>query len=147
MPLRLVIAPDHYSLIEERDGAWAELALLSGGAATLLAPTGALDDRSLEAAIEIAEDWLMPHAARLRDRVLDVDDTTARIHSGLEDVLSVTAREWNVEGIEQLSLQLVDMATGRRARRALQGQQAFVADVLLLRELAHHGQLHEIRLG
>ena len=136
-----------------REGAYAladkdeEFAVLQGGAGALLSSARTIDEAGLEAAIEHAEDWLMPHAARLRDAVLEVTDATGALRSGMQDVLSVTARAWSVEDVEGHFLRLVDMATGRVPAAVLAGRQQFVAHVLLLRELAHHGRLREIRLA
>jgi hypothetical protein len=143
----LVITESAYTLLESRDDHWAELATLAAGAEALLAPARPIDEGQLEAAIEIAENWLMPHAARLRGEVLHVDDATGRLKTGLHEVLSVTSREWTVDDVESFFLRLVDMATGRNPSPAVQGRHRFVADVLMLRELAHHGQLRVIRLA
>ena len=48
--------------------------------------------------------------------------------------------------MEGFFLRLVDMATGRLPAPSVARRQHSVADVLLLRELAHHGQVKEIRL-
>jgi hypothetical protein len=146
MAVRLVIADNAYALAESRDGAWAEVAALQGGSEALLASARPMGESALEAAIEKAEDWLMPHAARLRGEVLEVSDPSGRLKWGLAEVLSSTTDVWSVDDVEQLFLQLVDMTTGRQPAPAVQGRQRFVADVLLLRELAHHGQLRELRL-
>jgi hypothetical protein len=147
MPARLAISETAYSLLEARDEQWVELACLPAGADALLVPARAIDEGALEAAIELAEDWLMPHAARLRGEVLHVDDATGRLEAGLEEVLSVTGSEWTVDEIEGFFLRLVDMSTGRHPSPALQARQRFVADVVMLRELAHHGRLRAIRLA
>lgn len=146
MTTRLVILENAYALMQGQQGQWAELAVLTGGAGALLAPGRGVDERGLERAIETAEDWLMPHAARLRGEVLEVDDATGRLRSGLAEVLSASGTEWSVGDWEELFLQLVDLATGRRPLPALQVRQSFIADVLVLRELAHHGQLDRMRL-
>ena len=146
MPTRLVISDHAYTLVQERDGAWAEFAVRARGAEALLPSGRPIDEGRLEAAIETAEDWLMPHAARLNGEVLEVSDPSGRLKSGLREVLSSTSDVWSVQDVEQFFLRLVDMTTGRLPAPAVQGRQSFVADVLLLRELAHHGRLREIRL-
>jgi hypothetical protein len=146
MPVCLLVSEDQYELMESRDGQSAGLAVLGGGAAALLPPTRRVDEAGLEAAIEIAEDWLMPHARRLRGEVLEVNDATGRLKPGLDEVLSERRGEWTVEEFEGVFLQLLDMATRRRAAPALEGRQEFIADVLMLRELAHHGQVRAVRL-
>jgi hypothetical protein len=139
---RLHLADTSYALA---DGAM-EFAVLQGGAAFVLPAGRRVDERALEAAIEKTEDWLMPHAARLRGEVLEIDDATGALDCGMRDVLCVTTRAWSVEDVEGFFLRLVDLATGRVPAAVLDGRHAFIAHVLLLRELAHHGQLREIRL-
>jgi hypothetical protein len=147
MTARLAITEQAYLLQEARGGAWTDIATLAGGAAALLDPSRPVDEAQLERAIEVAEDWLMPHAARLAGAVLEVEDLTRRLRSGLGAVLSETGTAWSVDAFETLFLRLVDLATGRLPPPALQGRQPFVADVLLLRELAHHGRLQQLRLA
>ena len=146
MAARLAIQESAYVLSVEQDGIRQELAFPEGGASSLLAPRRSVDEGGLERAIEIAEDWLMPHAFSLRGAVLQVHDTTGRLTSGLEHVLSESARTWRLDEFERLFLRLVDLALGRHPPVALQSQQAFTADILLIRELSHHGQVQEIRL-
>jgi hypothetical protein len=148
MAARLVITGTAYVLQDDaRDGAWTEIATLAGGAGGLLREGQPVDEMRLEGAIERAEDWLMPHAARLAGQVLEIQDATGRLRPGLGAVLSETSHAWSVEAFEALFLRLVDLATGRHPPAALQGRQPFVADVLLLRELAHHGKLAQLRLA
>lgn len=144
--MRLTIGTDAYALAGASNGEWVECALLHRGAEALLPSTRPVDEARLEAAIEIAEDWLMPHAAHLRGQVLEVSDPTGRLRSGMEEVLGATTSAWSVEDVEGIFLRLVDMTTGRRPAPSVAGRQHFVADVLLLRELAHHGQVRGIRL-
>lgn len=146
MTARLVISEEAYVLQQASDAGWNDLSVLNGGASALLPATRPLDEGRLEMAIEVAENWLMPHARQLRGDVLEVSDTTGRLASGLKDVLSEQPSTWGVADLEQLFLRMVDLATGKRASPELQGQQAFVADLLMLRELAHHGSVREIRL-
>ena len=144
---RLLIADRAYTLQAAQGAAWAEVAALPGGARSLLPDTRAVDERGLEAAIEAAEDWLMPHAAGLRGAILEVSDPTGRLASGLREVLGVRAVAWSVAEVEGFFLRLIDLTTGRTPSPAVQGRQAFIADVLIVRELAHHGQVRQIRLG
>ena len=145
-PARLVIAEDGYTLLHWQGGRWTELAALAGGASALL-PTGyPMNDARLERAIELAENWLMPHAARLAGAVLEVRDATGRVTTSLSELLSVTTRAWSLDEVEAMFLRLVELAGGR-ASQVLNGRQAFVADVLLLRELIHHGRLRRIQLA
>lgn len=146
MTARLVISEDTYTLQQASDAGWNDLAVLPGGASALLPATRPLDEARLEMAIEVAENWLMPHARQFQGVVLEVSDTTGRLASGLKDVLSAQPSNWDVADLEQLFLRMVDLATGRLASPALAGRQAFVADLLMLRELAHHGAVREIRL-
>lgn len=147
MAARLVITERAYLLQHARDGGWADIATLERGGAALLAGTHPVDEVALERAIEVAEDWLMPHAARLAGQDLQVDDATGRLRAGLQAVLSEARDAWSVAAFEALFLRLVDLATGRQPPPALQGRASFVADVLLLRELAHHGKLAHLRLA
>jgi hypothetical protein len=145
MPSRLLITEDSYSLLQEDEGTWRQLAVLAGGARTLM--PGRVDEASLEAAIQAAEDWLMPHAARLRGQDLEVIDSTGRLNDGLRELLSTSPGTWRVEDVEAWFLRLVDLTTGRWPSAAAVDRAAFVADVLLLRELAHHGRLGGIVLS
>ena len=147
MTVRLLIAGDSYTLAESRDDGARLIALLPRGAEALLGSAHPVDEARLEAGIEIAEDWLMPHTARLRGEVLEVLDASHRLKAGLRDVLSVTTNEWRVEDIERFFLTLVEMTTGRTPAPVLQSRSAFIADLLLLRELAHHGRLNRITLS
>jgi hypothetical protein len=147
MTARLVITEGAYLLQELRNGGWTDIATLARGAAALLPADRPVDEAQLEGAIEVAEDWLMPHAARLAGQVLEVEDMTGRLRSGLGAVLAETGLAWSVDQFEALFLRLVDLATGRLPPATLQGRQAFVADVLLLRELAHHGKLQRVHLA
>lgn len=146
MTARLIISEATYVLQQESEAGWNDRAVLNGGASALLPAMRPLDEASLEMAIEVAENWLMPHARHLRGDVLEVSDTTGRLTSGLMDVMSESATSWSVADLEQLFLRMVDLATGRIASPALEGRRAFAADLLILRELAHHGDVGEIRL-
>ncbi len=147
MPARLIISQAQYLLAQERSRIWADLAVLAGGAEALVPSSRAVDERQLEAAIETAENWLMPHAQGLRGEVLEIHDETGRLKAGMENVLSVTSTQWRVADVEGFFLRLVDAATGRHPSPLLAGRHPFVADLLLVRELAHHGQLAEIHIN
>lgn len=143
---RLRITPDGYALALLRaDGAAEPLARWPGGAAGLL--RGSVGEAAIEAAIERAEDWLMPHARALEGRDLHVDDATGRLRDGLQAVLQADAHAWDTPALEALFLRLVALATGRIPAPDLEARAAFVADVVLLRELAHHGRLHRLTLA
>lgn len=146
MASRLLIADSAYVLSQLRVGQWVELSRLPGGAQALLQGVRALDEGQLEAAIQIAEDWLTPHAAGLQDEELEVSDVTGRLRSGLAALVASTERTWSIEALERAFLQVVDMATGHVAPPHLQHHRLFVADLLLLRELAHHGRVNSVRL-
>jgi hypothetical protein len=146
MPALLVITDISYSLLLEQDRAWNELALLPGGARSLIPRADLVHEAGLERAIEMAENWLMPHAARLRGQVLEVTDATGRLATGLRELLTVAPAAWSVDDVEALFLRIVDLTTGRSPLAAALKHPFFVADMLLLRELAHHGQLAGISL-
>ena len=146
MAARLVIGEAEYVLQQARGGSWTDLALLAGGAEALMPSNRAVDERQLESAIETAEDWLMPHAQSLRGEALEIHDKLGRLKAGMENVLSVTTHQWSVADVESFFLNLLDTATGAHPSSLLAGRHHFVADLLLLRELAHHGRLTEINV-
>lgn len=141
----LVLAATEYQLSFERREGSVETAVLRGGARSLIDHARPISEAGLEAAIEAAENWLMPFATVLRDKTLDIHDPTGRVRSELRAVLSIRSDEWRVPEVESMFLRLVHIATGRNSS-ALDGRQSFVADLLLLRELAHHGRLDLLRL-
>lgn len=114
------------------------LARLDGGAAALLAGSGErLRERDIEAAIERAEEWLMPSSRLLHGLELKVHDATGRVRGMLGPSASFTP-----EDVEQSFNRAHDaVAHGRAVARS------GVADVVLLRELAHHGRLSRIVLA
>ena len=146
MASRLLITDSAYMLSQTRDRQWIELSRLSGGALALLPGVRTLDEGQLEAAIQVAEDWLAPHAAGLRDEVLDVTDVTGRLLAGLGAVVASKERTLRIEALERAFLQVVNLATGRVMPPHLRAQSLFVADLLLLRELTHHGRLSSVQL-
>lgn len=147
MLTRLTIGASNYRLLRRDERDWTELAVLPGGASALLPHSRPVDQRTLEAAIDRAEDWLMPHAARISGSDLDVLDTTGRLASGLQEVLATEGRHWTTEQFEALFLDIDLMSARPHLAAKLQGREHFVADVVLLRELAHHAKLREIRLA
>lgn len=144
MTARLVVGAD-YVLSRQAGADWVEVARLPGGAATLLPSGAGVGEAQVEAAIERAEDWLMPHAAALQGDSLEVSDHTGRLVRGLRDDYAAEAIEWRSEELEDLFLRMVDRTLGRHAA-ARGGEPAFIADVVLLRELAHHGRLQQVRI-
>lgn len=144
MTARLAIVESGYVLSRQAEAGWVELARLPGGAATLLqaGPAG-VGEAQMEAAIERAEDWLMPHATGLQGDSLEVLDESGRLRAGLRAGYSGSHSEWTVEELEALFLQLVDRTLGARSSG---DDPAFIADVVLLRELAHHGRLRKVRI-
>ena len=146
MQARLAIDDSGYRLARDAGTGWIELAVLPGGPVALLRGSGSMDERALEAAIEHAEDWLMPHAAALSGAQLEVIDSTGRLASGLRDVFSADARQWDAEQIEALFLELGYMIARPRLASTLDGKRDFVAHIVMLRELAHHSKLRLIVL-
>lgn len=137
---------DYVLLAEEIDDA-VELSRFNNGAQRLLPGTVALTEAQLEAAIETTENWLMPYVSGQKGQVLEVKDSTGRLTSGLLAVLGTSERFWSLAAIEQAFVKVVDLATGRHAPAALNQHRLFVADLLLVRELAHHGQVAGVRLS
>ena len=114
------------------------LARLDGGAAALLSGAGErLRELDIEVAIERSEEWLMPSSRLLQGLELKVHDATGRMRSMLGASGSFTLDE-----VEQAFARAHDaVAPGRPVSRS------GVADVVLLRELAHHGRLSRIVLA
>lgn len=113
------------------------LAHLGGGAAALLAGAGPrVREADLEAAIERAEDWLMPSSRSWQGMEIWVRDDAGRLRAGMGGAQSLTSDE-----VERAFSCAVDDATRGRAISA-----DFVADLLLLRELVHHGKVTRVHL-
>lgn len=146
MLTRLTIDESSYRLLHCVGQGWVELAVLAGGANALLLRDRPVDQRTLEAAIDRAEDWLMPHATRINGARLEVIDATSRLKSGLRDVLTTEGCLWTTEQFEALFLDIDLMSARPHLAAKLQGREHFVADIVLLRELAHHAKLQDIRL-
>lgn len=147
MSARLLLGEDAYVLSMARDQRWEEVGRLAGGAQALLPGARPVDEGRLEAAIQTAEDWLMPLVGGLRGALLEVLDPTGRLAAGLAQVLAAQERQWTLTQFEQRFLQLTELATGRVVPQALGRHQEFIADVVLLREIAHHGQVSLVRLS
>lgn len=131
--LLLDVRPDAYELRLEG----LLLARLNGGAAALLAGAGErLREIDIETAIERAEEWLMPSSSRLAGLELRVQDATGRIRRSLGAMASCT-----VDQVEQAFNRAHDTVVHARV-----ADRDSVADVVLLRELAHHGRLSRIVL-
>ena len=132
--LHLHLLPDAYEL--RLDG--EVLSRLEGGAALLLQGAGErLREADIERAIERSEDWLMPIARRLQSLELRVRDPAGR----LRPVFATAASALTVEQVEaEFSRTHEAVARGQPTDRER------VADVVLLRELAHHGALSRIVL-
>jgi hypothetical protein len=105
-----------------------------------------LDERALEHAIQVAEDGLMLHATRLRGYTLTAQDHDGRLGQGLSYVLNMAAVRWRVDEIESMFGRVIELETRWVPPPTLEHRQGFVADLRVLRELAHHGRLHEVRL-
>jgi hypothetical protein len=114
------------------------LARLDGGPQALLAGAGEhLRDADIEAAIERSEDWLMPFSKSLQGLEAQVLEAEGRLRRRLGLPASFTP-----EDIERaFSLAFDDVAFRRPVDRA------FVADIVLLRELVHHGALMRVVLA
>ncbi len=146
MQAKLAIDASSYRL-SYRDGAdWIVLAALAGGHGKLLPDNRPIDEASLEAAIELAEDWFMPFASKLNGALLSISDTTGRLSSGLHEVLAIESQAWDKTQVESFFDEIIYRAARPRLAESLREKGAFVADLVLLRELAHHMKLQEIRL-
>jgi hypothetical protein len=110
------------------------IARLDGGSAALMPGTGALRDIDLEAAIERSEDWLMPSSKLLNGLELRVRDETGRLRKAMGEQAGFTP-----DDVEQEFTRVFDAVGHGRAidRHA-------VADVVLIRELVHHGMLSRV---
>ncbi len=130
----LDVEPYSYALL--LDGQF--VSTLEGGAAALMSGASArLREIDIEYAIERSEEWLMPFSKAFQGRVLRVRDRTGRVQEALGGRTSL-----NLHEIEQVFTRAHDaVAHGRPAARDA------VADVVLLRELAHHGMLARIELA
>jgi hypothetical protein len=111
------------------------LTRLEGGPLALLADAGlTLRDVDVEAAIEHAEDWLMPTSKSFQGFALHVRDTPGRLRERLGAHASLTP-----EDVESAFSRALD-------RKRTLGRES-IADLVLVRELVHHGKLSRILLG
>ena len=85
--------------------------------------------------------------ARIRITVRPMRCPWRRRGSGANSPACPAARAWTVDAIERAFVDVVDLATGRVAPPAIHAHRLFVADQLLLRELAHHGRLGAMHLA
>lgn len=131
--LRLVMTPSAYEL-------WLDgnlLALLEQGASALLAGASQpLRELDIEIAIERAEEWLMPVSKSMTGRQLEVDDHGSTLRGYLD-----AAAVYSPQDVEQVFSSVHDAVV----RRALRNP-ATAVDVVLLRELVHHGRLTGVRV-
>lgn len=111
------------------------LARLEGGPLELLAGAGErLRDLDIETAIERSEDWLMPVSKSFQGLALQVKDNPGRLRDHFATAASLTP-----DDIERaFSRAFDDVAFKRAVSRDL------VADLVLLRELVHHGGLPRV---
>ena len=132
--LHLHVQADAYELRLEGE----VLGRLAGGAAALLSGAGErLREIDIETAIERAEEWLMPASRRFQALELHVHDGTGRLRPLLGDQASFTTPQ-------------VEDVFDRTHAAVVRGQvtdRGAVADVVLLRELAHHGRLSRLVLN
>jgi hypothetical protein len=146
MIVRLLIENGRYVLSSRQDESWVELATLPAGAAALLDP-GLLRVREydMEAAIERSEDWLMPHAAEHRGAELRVVDAAGWLFAGWAALRGVVPDRATLDSIENVFLALV-RSLGASGAAVTAEQRTFMADVVLIRELAHHLAVTNIEL-
>lgn len=141
MAIELLIDAHEYVLKRAlRDQPSQRLSVLSGGAQALFLQAP-LHEAQIERAIQIAEDWLMPYAVLLRDETLDVYDATGRLETTLAAYCDAPSTCWSVPAIEQVFLTML-----AHVLRQAPNDPSAVADLILLRELAHHGQPAQVRL-
>lgn len=106
--------------------------VLDGGWAALLAGAGGrLREADVEAAIERAEDWLMPFSRRLTGLSLRVRDGGAGLGARLGEGAHLTPQD--VEAAFGAAFDGVALGRSMDA--------PYLAAVVLLRELVHHGAL------
>ena len=113
------------------------LARLAGGADALLsgAPQ-ALREADLERMIERSEDWLMPSSKAMHGLALRVGEASGRLRVRLAGASRVAP-----DAVEHaFSDVLRDVSLGRPIDRSL------VADLVVLREMVHHGALTHVDL-
>lgn len=146
MLARLFINDAGYQLARLQADDWAELASLPGGPLALLPGARSVDQGALEAAIEHAEDWLMPHAVALNGADLEVVDSTGQLAAGLREIVAADTDEWDAEQLEALFLEVDFMTARPHIAVRLEALRETVAAIVLLRELAHHAKLRRVSL-
>jgi hypothetical protein len=147
MVVRLLILDEAYVLSTAQDGRPIELARLPGGAEAMGPLHSPVDESQFESAMQVAQNWLSPHAAALRGQVLEVADETGRLEYGLREVLGVNERVWHIQDLEMRFQSVEGLSLGILAPQALPMHPHFVLDLLLLRETAQHGQVLKVRLN
>lgn len=136
MTAHLDILASAYVLGVELGAARRELARLAGGAAALLPrDTPRVTPLEIEAAIERAEDWLMPHARALAGDGLAVQDATGALVAGFGGPGSRT-----IEQVEAEFNRVVDLSAATAC------DPLYVAHLVLVRELLHHGRLARVQV-
>jgi len=106
------------------------LARMAGGASALLAGVGErLREADVETAIERAEDWLMPSSKSWQGLELNVHDASGH----LRDLLGAAAALMPDDVERAFARAVHDVILGRPVARES------VADLIVLRELVHHG--------
>lgn len=140
MGMQLLIDVSDYVLRQSDNDGVFELARLKSGARALIADNY-VQEAHLEHAIQVAEDWLMPYTALLQGQTLDVRDVTGRLEATLSMYAAQSASYLSLAEIEQVFLTMVD-----RVLRHAPADVATVADIILVRELAHHGQVTGVRI-
>ena len=133
-PLELRVNPQEYVL--SLDG--RVLARMEGGASALLRPQGdRLRDVDIEAAIERAEEWLMPSSKSWQGVQMRVLDETGHLLAALG-----AGRPASPDEVERaFSDSVEDVVRGRAVDASC------LADLVLLRELVHHGAVTAVHLG
>ena len=145
MQARLII-DGSYRLARLHEGAWVELAVLAGGSHSVLPDGRPVGQAALEAAIDHAEDWLMPHAVALSGADLEVINAAGHLDAGLQEVFATDSRQWDSAQLESLFLQLDFMTARPHLAARLEGHRETVAAIVLMRELAHHAKLERVWL-
>lgn len=147
MGLTLKIEKQDYVLLCEQNGNFVELSRLINGAQRLLPGTVTPTEAQLEAAIETAENWLMPFVSGQKGQELEVIDMTNEFSSDLLAFAANKERVWSLAQVERIFLKLLDSITGRYASTTSSEHRRFIAEWLLVRALAHHGQFGVVRLA
>ena len=114
------------------------VARLEGGAGVLLGTAGALlREIDLEAAIERTEDWIMPASRSFHRMPLQLEDERGLLRHRFGAAAILTP-----QAVEDVFSQVVNDVAARRP-----ADPEFVADLILLRELVHHGAVPQVSTG